>query len=218
MDIQQDGIYLQKAWEGFKPKKYPDGNGYSIGYGTHIDTPGEQYLLNATITQEQGETLLLNDNRKQFIPTIQKYIKVPLTQYQFHGLLDLVYNVGPQCLFVGGKTTRLCNAINSQNTTLIVAKFRAYNKVRNKQGIISTSTYQSKRREADVQMFLYGKIQKPNGTMINPTDNGSTIVSEGKITLIQYILGAVLVIGGGFLAYKQGVFKYFSLRKIFTRK
>lgn len=219
MDIQQDGIALQKAWEGFKPTKYPDGNGYSIGFGTHIDTAGEQYLLNAKISEVDGEILLLNDNRKQFIPTIQKYIKVPLTQRQFHGLLDLVYNVGPQCLYISGKTTGLCNAINSQDTALIVAKFRAYNKVRNKQGVISASTYQTKRREADVQMFLYGKIVKPDGTIINPVETGSTIVSEeNKITLIQYILGAILVIGGGVLAYKQGIFKNFSVKKIFTRK
>ena len=219
MDILKDGIALQKAWEGFKAKKYPDGNGYSIGYGTHIDTAAEQYLLNATLTEMQGETLLLNDNRKQFIPAIQKYIKVSLTQNQLHGLLDLLYNVGPQCLFINGKTTGLCNAINSRDTNLISQKFRSYNKVR-KNGIVKTNAYQTKRRNADLQMFLYGKIMKPDDTLINPSSlPGVEIVnSDSPLSTIQWVLGTLLVLGSGFLAYKQGVFKNFSLKKLFSRK
>jgi GH24 family phage-related lysozyme (muramidase) len=217
MDISERGIDLQVAWEDFRATKYPDGdNGrYSIGHGTHIDTAAEQYLLNATITRQQARNLLLNDNRKQFIPAIQRYIKVPLTQNQLDGLLDLVYNVGPGCLFTGGKTTGLTNAINARNQALIVQKIRAYNKVR-KNGVVTTNSYQTRRREADVQMFLYGKILKPNGTVINPTtQQGTTIVDTDSISTVQWVLGSIILLGGGILAYKKGVFKGFALKKLF---
>lgn len=221
MDISESGIDLQVAWEDFRATKYKDGDKglYSIGHGTHIDTAAEQYLLNATITRLQARNLLLNDNRKQFLPAIQKYIKVPLTQNQVDGLLDLVYNVGPSCLYISGKTTGLTNAINARNTTLITQKFRAYNKVR-KNGVVTTNTYQTKRREADLQMFLYGKLMKPDGTIINPTTDPTTQIvdSNSPLTTIQWVLGSVLILGSGFLAYKQGVFKNFSLKKLFSRK
>lgn len=218
MEISSRGIELQTAWEGFRATKYPDGNGYSIGYGTHIDTAAEQYLLNATITKEQGKTLLLNDNRNQFIPAIRKYIKVPLTQNQLDGLLDLVYNVGPGCLYTSGTTTGLCNAINSRNQALIEQKFKAYNKVRVK-GVLTTSKYQTQRRNADLQMFLYGKIVLPNGTDINPTtQEGTEIVATDSFTTLNYVIGGVLLLVGSIAAYKQGVFKNFSIRKFFKRE
>ena len=219
MDISKNGIDLQIAWEGFKATRYPDGGGYSIGHGTHIDTTAEQYLNTATLTREQASQLLLNDNRKQFIPAIERYIKVPLTQNQLDGLLDLVYNVGPSCLFSGGRTTGLTNAINARNTTLISQKFRAYNKVREK-GIVKAHPYQTRRREADLQMFMYGKIVQPNGKSINPIMQlGVEIVhKDSPLTTIQWVLGSLLIVGSGFLAYKRGVFKNFSLKKLFSRK
>ena len=213
MDITQDGIELQKAWEGFRTKKYQDGNGYSIGYGTHIDEQEEQYLLGVSLTKEEASSLLLKDNRTKFIPYIQKYIKVPLTQQQLNGLLGLVYNVGPQCLYINGKTTGLCNAINAKNSTLIAAKFRAYNKVRVK-GVLTTSSYQTKRREADLTMFMTGKIVYPDGTVKSPTELGQTIVfEEATITTLQYVLGVVLILVSGVLAYRNGYFKHFFPKK-----
>ena len=221
MDISEKGVDLQVAWEDFRATKYKDGDKglYSIGHGTHIDTAAEQYLLNATITRQQARQLLLNDNRKQFLPAIKKYIKVPLTQNQIDGLLDLVYNVGPGCLFTDGRTTGLCNAINSRNVPLISEKFRMYNKVR-KNGIKKVSDYQTRRREADLQMFLYGILLKPNGKSINPTTlpNTQIVADNSPLTTIQWVLGSLLIVGGGFLAYKQGFFKNFSLKKLFSRK
>jgi GH24 family phage-related lysozyme (muramidase) len=213
MDIQEDGIILQTAWEGFKSTKYPDGKGYSIGYGTYIDTPKEQYLLNKSITKLEARALLLNDNRTQFIPVIKKYVKVELNQNQFHGLLDLVYNVGPGCLFKDGKTTGLCNAINSRNEAQVIAKIKAYNKVKVR-GVITTSTYQTKRRNADVRMWQDGTILYPNTKTKSPSSLGQEISNSNKsISTLQYLGGLLIISGLSIFAYKKGLFKILFKKK-----
>jgi lysozyme len=109
MVIDSDGIEFTKRRESFRPVKYRDGNGYSIGYGTFIDTLSEQYLLTETITKEQGTTLLLNDYKRQFEPVVNPAIKVPLVQSQYNALCDLCYNIGGG-RFASSKIVKLINA------------------------------------------------------------------------------------------------------------
>ena len=109
MVLDSDGIEFTKRRESFRPVKYRDGNGYSIGYGTFIDTQSESYLLTATITKPQATTLLLNDYKKQFEPVVNRAVKVPLVQSQYNALCDLCYNIGGG-RFANSKLVKLINA------------------------------------------------------------------------------------------------------------
>lgn len=93
MKTSENGISFIKLREGFRPKKYIDGKGFSIGYGTYIDTAAEQYLLTATITEKQGDALL-RDDLFRFEIAINKAVKARLTQSQFDALASLCYNIG----------------------------------------------------------------------------------------------------------------------------
>lgn len=97
MKISQKGIDFLKEAEGFEPKEYicPGGE-KTIGYG-HVlrkgtqHTPGETYPNG--ISKVKAETLLLKDIEACEI-TINKRVKVKLTQGQFDALVSLIFNWG----------------------------------------------------------------------------------------------------------------------------
>lgn len=93
MNISESGILFIKAREGFKARAYKDGRGYSIGHGTYIDTPAEQYLKTAIITLSQADSLLRKD-LIAFVRAVNSSIKVSVSQSQFDALCDLCYNLG----------------------------------------------------------------------------------------------------------------------------
>lgn len=79
--------------EGFSPVAYRDSFGYSIGYGTFLDTTDEQQYLNKTITKEEGKQLMLSDVLKILL-AIHKRITVPLNDNQLAALTCMLYNLG----------------------------------------------------------------------------------------------------------------------------
>lgn len=68
-------------------------DGWTIGYGTLIDTAEEAYLLNATLSKEEALELKKKDIGR-FESTIRGYVSAPLNQNQFDALVSLVYNIG----------------------------------------------------------------------------------------------------------------------------
>ncbi|OGJ22017.1 hypothetical protein A3K73_07855 [Candidatus Pacearchaeota archaeon RBG_13_36_9] len=88
--MSQRGIGLIKRYEGFSPIPYPDGNGFSIGYG-HKIREGEN-LTN--ITEQKANDLLSQDLREVYEPLIHEHVKVGLTQGQYDALCSFVYNLG----------------------------------------------------------------------------------------------------------------------------
>lgn len=97
-----------KEHEGFRATMYSDAAGHpTIGYGTLIDSPEEQYLRTATITEAEGEALL----RKQlatYEDAVTSSITVPMAQNQFDALVSLAYNIGPAA-FRNSSLVRLIN-------------------------------------------------------------------------------------------------------------
>ena len=78
---------LIRAFEGLHLTAYPDGTGYSIGYGHHGALPGD------VITHDQADRYLDSDVQEA-TAAITSQILVPLTQGQFDALVSFVYNVG----------------------------------------------------------------------------------------------------------------------------
>lgn len=125
MTTSQAGVDLIKKWEGFRATMYADAVGKpTIGYGTLIDQPGEQYLRTATITKAQAEELLRRD-LVPFEKAVNDAITVPLAQNQFDALVSFVYNLGPGALR-NGSLPRLING--KSDALAISAKWREYSR------------------------------------------------------------------------------------------
>jgi len=99
-----------KQEESIRYKAYPDGGKFSIGLGHQIKVPEENYLLTATITQEQVLQLFDKDIRWT-LEAINKNVKVPLNKNQKLALMSLVYNIGEPRF----KTTNLLRELNKGN-------------------------------------------------------------------------------------------------------
>lgn len=83
---------IVKESEGYRSSMYLDAAGLpTIGYGTLIDTPEEQYLRNTTITQEQALQLMTKDLQAPiaYVNTLSG-----LNVNQKAALVDFMYNVG----------------------------------------------------------------------------------------------------------------------------
>ena len=79
--------------EGSRNKAYQDSKGlWTIGVG-HLIKTDEEYLLTATLTDEQVEELLRKD-LKWCSEAVETSVKVPLQQHQFDALYSLCFNIG----------------------------------------------------------------------------------------------------------------------------
>ena len=84
-------LALIRRSEGFRGRTYSDVAGIAtIGYG-HRLLPGESYPNG--MEPAQAEALLARDVR-QSEQTVERLVKVPLTQGQFDALTDFCFNLG----------------------------------------------------------------------------------------------------------------------------
>lgn len=107
MKISQRGIDFIKESEKFEPKEYTcPGGKQTIGYG-HVLYKGENYdHLPYGISKELAERFLINDI-KEVQTTINKWVKVKLTQGQYDALVSLVYNWGSNNFITSKGLTKL---------------------------------------------------------------------------------------------------------------
>lgn len=94
MRTSQTGIDLIKRFEGFSPVAYlcPAGV-WTIGYG---HTAGVQE--GDSIDEDTAEDFLREDLTSAE-GAVEKYVKVPLKQWQFDALVSFVYNLGAGNLY-----------------------------------------------------------------------------------------------------------------------
>lgn len=108
---------------------YPDGRGYSIGWGSYNKlSDGTSVVRGLTITKDRADKELEYELR-QVDKTIYPKITNPnLTETQYAALLDTGYNAGPGSLNYtsngrGEKFTSLLSLVNSgQDTTAVFPK------------------------------------------------------------------------------------------------
>ena len=93
MAIAQSTLAFITKEEGARNKAYKDSKGlWTIGVG-HLIKEDEQYLLTATLTNDQVEDLLRKD-LKWCSEAVETSVKVPLEQHQFDALYSLCFNIG----------------------------------------------------------------------------------------------------------------------------
>lgn len=113
--------------ENVKYNAYPDGkdkNGlqlYSIGMGHQLQLPGEEYLLNRTISENEVRDLFKKDIEK-VTKDVESLVRVPLNRNQKLALVSIRYNVGPGG-FRSGKLLSTLNSGNYAATAAIIPTF-----------------------------------------------------------------------------------------------
>jgi lysozyme len=98
-------LKLIKTFEGCSLKAYPDplsgGLPITIGWGSTRDKNGKPFQMGDTITQQEADTLLVDECKKHFWPSLKK---IPhwneMSDGQRGALLSFAYNLGAG--FYGG--------------------------------------------------------------------------------------------------------------------
>lgn len=140
MAVSANGLDLIKKFEGFRDTPYIcPGGMLTIGYGNVIKE-GEY----TKITKDQAEALL-RSTVSSFERTIQKQVKVPLTQNQYDALISFAYNVGSGAF----SDSTLLKLLNNKNYNAAAEEFLKWTKSNGKilRGL-------QRRREEEKELFL----------------------------------------------------------------
>jgi lysozyme len=94
LDPSAQFVAWLKTTEGFLAQKtYLGDGGATIGYGHYEPAGPRADALPDTITEPEGEQLLLKDIAERAVAPVRRYVNVPLTQNQFDAMLSLAYNL-----------------------------------------------------------------------------------------------------------------------------
>jgi len=119
MNLSAQGLELLKKSEGFRARVYRDVAGFiTIGYG-HRVLPGEAFPDGVTI--EGAEKILAIDIAIAQV-SVERLVRVPLTQGQFDALVDFVFNLGASRL-AGSTLLRYLNAGKYDEAALQLLKW-----------------------------------------------------------------------------------------------
>lgn len=171
-------INLIKSSEGFSAKPYLDTNGkYSIGYGSQKMPDGSLVKASDTISQADAFALLKSRVNKEFLPSVQRQVKVPVTQGMVDALVSFAYNMGAYYL----PTTTLLSELNSGRYTVAASKFPDFNKATIK-GVKKELSALTTRRNKEKTLFLSdgvptstGEVDKSNVPADATTPDGTPV-------------------------------------------
>lgn len=112
---------LIMQFEGLSARAYRDAVGIpTIGYG-HVIAPHEQELLTRTLLPAEAEALLQVDVLAA-AQAVQRFIRVPLVQYQFDALASFTFNLGSGVL----QRSTLRRVLNRGEYDDVPAQLRRY--------------------------------------------------------------------------------------------
>lgn len=145
--VSDNGVLFLEKWEGFRPKPYQNpGDVPTIGIGTTFYPGGKHVTLaDPAITHDQALAYAKSFMNNVTIPTITKYVKVPLNQNQVDSLGSFIYNVGAGNF----AASHLLFQINSNGgQAAITAEFNKWIYVNH-----HPNDWQIKRRAAEVVLY-----------------------------------------------------------------
>lgn len=118
---------------------------FSIGMGHQI-LPGEDYLLNTTISESKVRELFKSDIEK-IVEDVNSVVRVPLTRNQKLALVSIRYNVGPG----GFRSGQLLSTLNNRDYAGVARIIPTFI-VTSNGGIFSQGL--QNRRRSEAQLFL----------------------------------------------------------------
>ncbi len=110
MNYRDSTLQLLRDFEGLRLTSYPDGSGFSIGYGCQYYEDWTRVKAGQTINKQKAEELLIF-HAKANANYVNQYIKVSLNQNQFDALVSLCYNIGPGNF--SGKWRQVMDTVNN---------------------------------------------------------------------------------------------------------
>lgn len=95
MGFPEEAVSLVASFEGFRVRPYQDlGGVWTIGYGSTYLLNGKPVTASTPTVSEAMAAGLLRNVLVSFWDTIERLLKVPLTDRQGAAVLSLVYNIG----------------------------------------------------------------------------------------------------------------------------
>jgi lysozyme len=142
MRISAEGIKLIKNFEGLRTKPYKCVGGYrTIGYGHLLSNDDNRESINL----EEAEKLLSLDISKAE-NSVQRNIKIDLTQGQFDALVSFTFNLGSAAL----QRSTLRHKINRHEHDQVPKEFRRWVYAN---GIIRAGLVKRRSIEAEIYNF-----------------------------------------------------------------
>jgi lysozyme len=117
--MSEHGLALLRSMEGLSLDAYPDGNGWSIGYGHH----GPDVYPGMQITEQRAEQLLTSD-LERFELGVESLLQAPAHQEEFDAMVNLAYNIGLGAF----RDSTLLKMVNAGRHAEAVAEFAKWTK------------------------------------------------------------------------------------------
>lgn len=151
MKISKLGLELIKLHEAFRSKPYLcPAKVPTIGYGSTFYEDGTKVKLSdAPISKEMATIIMSHYINEKIIPTIQRTVKIALTQNEIDSLCSFIYNLG-ETNFI---TSTLLKKINQNiKGAEIERQFLKWNKA-NVSGKLIPLKGLTKRRKQEYELF-----------------------------------------------------------------
>jgi LPXTG-motif cell wall-anchored protein len=133
---------------------YPDGNSYSIGWGTYNQLPSDGTLIksNTSITKEMADDEFRTEVSDKIMPVLDQYITAPLNEYQYAALISFGYNAGPEAI----KFNNLIDAVNNGGDVVGILKKTAITE--KSTGKVSNALINRRKDEASLYSGNYNDL------------------------------------------------------------
>ena len=145
MKASNNLVKLIRLMEGFSARPYFCPAGVpTIGYGSTRYPDGTKVTIKDPPIDDEEAGKILLENLKEYEDAVNRYVLVPLKQYQFDALVDFAYNCGAQNL----RTSMLLRLVNKRDFAGAAMEFEkwVYGNGKKLPGL-------ARRREAERKLF-----------------------------------------------------------------
>ena len=131
IEMLGDGLALIKRWEGLELEAYPDpatnGPPITIGYGCTRYNDGSPIKLGDRITKAQADAMLIDQAKRDFLPSLQKIPYWPeMSPRQKGALLSYAWNMGAGFVGDTANFATINRALSSKEWTAVPEAFMLY--------------------------------------------------------------------------------------------
>lgn len=205
--INELGLAKIKQFEALKLKAYQDSVGvWTIGYG-HTAMAGPPPVHSGMVISEKEANDILNRDLAAYEASVEKAVKVKLTDNQFAALVSFCYNVGPGNF----EKSTLVKKLNAGDYDSVPRELAKWNRAGGK--VLKGLT---NRRAAEAGLWAKGEFvasrdapAKPAAPPVVTVDNAikvgtgvSGLLQAITSSTAQIIFVTAFCLGAAFLAYR----------------